>query len=566
MKKNLLFAACLSMSMATAAMTPALAKTSGTSMKVYANDDQINIKVSKATSDGDLYAFDANTYASDDRYKGIGQSSQGTLIGSISKGESKTFTIERKSDSGYDNVYKKYYLLKGNKIVKGPVYATSISATGGKFFKQKSIKGLFPENKVSNLATAKSLGASSVTLNIGLDDLMYKDSSVAPSDAIQFDSNGKTYYFNKASVDKYDQYVSTASSKKMNVVAIAVPFYTDNTNTYPEELRYNSPKSTITMGTNTSNATGRDDYIAMMEFLGSRYSSGEHGYISTYVVSNEIDFTHYFYATSNFNKYMEEYARSLRLANLAVKKYSSKINVAVPFTHYWAKSAKQMFNECPSPSFAPKKMLEWLAKQTNARGAYNWAIAPHPYGVVNTRSNMPLGDSSIKCKGKKVLTGSYKTSGEVTFTNLEVLDQFLNTKAMKYGGKKRSVYLTESGASSSNMSSKQLKEQAMSFAMAYYKAANLSCIKSFNYYRFQDHKEEAENHLTCGLLNSNGKKKPVYNVYKNIDKKKSAASKYLKYVKFKKNGSKTVNKVKSWPSAMNIYSKKFKFSWKKVVK
>ena len=153
-------------------------------------------------------------------------------------------------------------------------------------------------------------------------------------------------------------------------------FYTTNTNTYPTSLRYNSPKSKTTLGTNTSNATGRDYYIAMMEFLASRYSSSTHGYISTYVIGNEIDFTHYFYVTSSLNKYMEEYSRSLRLANLAVKKYGKNINVAVPFTHYWAKSSGQMFKECPTASFAPKKMLDWLAKQTNARGAYNWAIAP----------------------------------------------------------------------------------------------------------------------------------------------------------------------------------------------
>ena len=59
---------------------------------------------------------------------------------------------------------------------------------------------------------------------------------------------------------------------------------------------------------------------------------------------------------------------------------------------------------------------------------------------------MLLGDSSIKKNGSKVLTSSYKTSPEITFTNLEVLDSYLGTSALKYNGKKRSVYLTESGA------------------------------------------------------------------------------------------------------------------------
>lgn len=567
MKSKFLLAACLSLGMTAAAVTPSVvhAKAS-TSMKVTVSSSAVKIKVSKATASGTLYAFDANKYASKDSLKGIGSTGTGTAIGTISKGQTKTFTTARTSDTGYDNLYKKYYLMSGSKIIKGPVYATSIASQSSKSFSQKNIKGLFVEDNAGNLSTAKSLGSSSVTLNLDLGKLLYKDASVAPAGSIEFNSNGKTYYFNPGTVAKYDEFIKSAYNKKMNVIGIAVPFYTTDTNAYPSALRYNSPKSKSTLGTNTSNDTGRDYYIAMMEFLASRYSNSTHGYISTYVIGNEIDFTHYFYATSNFNKYMEEYSRALRLANLAVKKYGKNINVAVPFTHYWAKSSGQMFKECPTASFAPKKMLDWLAKQTNARGAYNWAIAPHPYGVVNSLSNMALTDSSFKKNGKKVLTSSYKTSPEITFTNLEVFDKYLGTSALKYNGKKRSVYLTESGASSYKNSSKSLNEQAAYVAYAYYKCANLSSIKSFNYYRLVDHPNEAKNGLSCGLIKPNGSKKPAYTVYKNINKKKSAANKYLKYVSFKKNGTKKTTKLKSWSSAMNVYTTKFKFSWKKIIK
>ena len=567
MKSKLLLAAGLSLGMTFAVLTPSMVQAKATtSMKVTVTSTAVKIKVSKATSSGTLYAFDANKYASKDSLKGIGSKGTGTKIGTIKKGQTKTFTTARTTSSGYDNLYKKYYLMSGSKIIKGPVYATSISSKSSKSFTQKNIKGLFVEDNANNLSTAKSLGVSSVSLNINLAGLIYKNASVAPGGSISFNSNGKTYYFNPSTVATYDNFVKKAYKNGMNVIGIANAFYTTNTNLYPTSLRYNSPKSKTTLGTNTSNATGRDYYIAMMEFLANRYSSPTHGYISTYVIGNEIDFTHYFYVTSSLNKYMEEYSRSLRLANLAVKKYGKNINVAVPFTHYWAKSSSQMFKECPTTSFAPKKMLDWLAKQTNARGAYDWAIAPHPYGVVNTKSNMTLGDSSIKKNGSKVLTSSYKTSPEITFTNLEVLDSYLGTSALKYNGKKRSVYLTESGASSSNMTSTNLKEQAATVAYAYYKAANLSCIKSFNYYRLKDNSAEAKSHLTCGLLTTSGKKKPAYTVYKNINKSKTAASAYLKYISFKKNGTTTTKNLKSWSSAMNIYTSKFKFSWKKIIK
>ena len=567
MKKiNVLISACLSLGMSAAALTPLNAKTkASTAISVAAGNDEIKIKVSKASSAGKLYAYDANVYPKKDSLKGIGKKGNGVLIGSVTKGQTKTFKTERTTDD-QDNLYKKYYLMKGSKIIAGSVYATSIATKSNKKVSQKNIKGLFVEDDANNLATAKDLGASSVTLNLKLQNLMYKNESVAPDDAITFDSNGKTYYFDKSAVSINDRFVKKAYEQNMNVVGIAVPFYINDNVHYPDALRYNSPKSKTTLGTNTANNDGRDSYVAMMEFLASRYSNPTYGYISTYVIGNEIDFTHYFYATSNFNKYMEEYSRSLRLANLAVKKYWSKANVAVPFTHYWAKSSGQLFKECPTASFAPKKMVDWLAKQTNARGAYDWALAPHPYGVVNTRSNMALGDSSIKKNGTRVLTNSYKTSPEITFTNFELYDQYLNTASMKYKGKKRKVYLTESGSSSSTMTSQKLNEQAAYVAYAYYKCANLSCVKSFNYYRLKDNPEEVSYSLTCGLIDSHGQAKPAYNVYKNINKKKSAANKYLKYVAYKKNGKGNNVKPNSWSKAMNIYTDKFKFSWNKVVK
>ena len=233
------------------------------------------------------------------------------------------------------------------------------------------------------------------------------------------------------------------------------------------------------------------------------------------------------------DKFMEEYSRALRLTNLAVKKYASNINVAVPFTHYWAKSAGQVFKECPGPSFAPLKMTNWLAKTSKAQGDYNWALAPHCYGVVNTKSTQTLTDSSMKA-----LTGNYKTTKELTFTNLEVLNSYLNTSALKYKGKQRSVYLTECGASSGKISNKNLKYQAATVAYEYYKVAHLPFIKSFNYYRLKDEASEAKNGLSVGLLKSNGTKKPAYKVYKHIDTKSSQAwtKGYLKYISYKKNG------------------------------
>lgn len=564
MKKKFVLAGLLSLSMTVPmGIMPAAAKAT-TGMSVSASSNTISIKVTKPTSNGRLYAYNVNEYPSGDKMRGISANvlKKGIDLGKISKGKSKTIKWQRYGDDGRDHLYNKYYILNGNKVVKGPIFATSIAAKYGKVgFTQKSIKGLYTEDNLANASYASDLNANSITYNLSLQNLIYsnEDGNI-PSDAIPFESNGQTFYFNKATVDDFDAKIKDASARGMNVIGVLIPWAQGDQ--YPSYLRYKSPASKTTWGTNTSNGKGRDYYIAMVEFLANRYSqSKDQGYISTYVVGNEIDFTHYFYSTSNFNKYMEEYARSLRLSNLAIKKYASNANVAVPFTHYWAKSAGQVYKESPSPSFAPKKMLDWLAKYTNARGAYDWAIAPHPYGVINTKSNQAYYDTRTGA-----VNGNYKTSKELTFTNFEILDEYLSTKALKYKGKQRSVYLTESGASSGNMkSAARFNEQAGTLAMAYYKVAHLKFVKSYNYYRLQDNAEEAQNSLTCGLLKPDGTKKPAYNVYKYIDTKSSnsKSKKYLKAISFYKDGKKKVSgkKLKSWKDAMPVY--KTKFNWNK---
>ena len=537
-------------------------------------NNEIKIALNKVGSSGSakVYAYEANEYQSHDKIKGISTDTKktGTLVGTYKCGTKQVLSYKRYDSNGRDNLYKKYYVMKNNKILYGPVYATYIASKKKNIeFKQKSIKGLFNEN-LTDMSHADDLKAHSITININIGDFIYANEDQngkalqAPQGSYSMKVNGKNYYFNKAAVDNIDALASGASKKKMNVIAVVAAWKNDNYQSFASSLRYNSPKSTVLMGTNTSNSKGRDYVIALMEFLAHRYSqSADQGLISKYVISNEIDFTHYFYDCGDLNTFMEEYSRDLRLSNLAVKKYASDIQVVVPFTHYWKGYVAKMGNECPGEALRPYDMLNWLADYTNKRGAYDWAIAPHCYGVYITASNMANADA-----GSNALTGSYKTSKQITFSNFEVWQQILSVKKMKYNGKLRNVYLTESGASSFKLSKKGLNEQAASLAQAYYKVAQFSFVKSYNYYRLLDHKEETVAGLSCGLLDSAGKKKPAYDVYKYIDTKDTFkySNKYLKYIDYKRNGDTRVNtengKIKSWKDAMNVYDSNV--NWNKV--
>ena len=562
MKKK--FAYVLSLFMLFSLLTIMPVNASSSKMTVSVDENHTTITVNNCGDDGtaELYAYGANEYYSADKIRGISKDvkSTGTLVGEYECGTNQTFTRDRYDTNGRDTLYDKYYLVQDGDIIKGPIYATNITPTNTNNikFKQKSIKGLFNENS-TNMKCASDLGASSITVNLDISTIMLSNND-SNDNVIEFESNGQKYYFSPSGVAHYDAIVKAASKKNMNVIGIILVSSNANYKNIDSSLRYNDDHSPAYMGTNTSNDTGRDEYIAAMEFLAQRYSqTKQQGLIQTYVIGNEVDFTPYFYNCGKLNTFMEEYSRALRLSNLVVKKYSSQIQVVAPFTHYWRGDVKKLGKENKGGSLKPYDMINWLAKYTNARGAYDWGIAPHIYGVWNTSSQMAKKD--VMSKG---INGNYKSSDYITFSNVEILQSYLSQSKLKYKGKLRSVYLTEAGMSSSTDTKKSRQHQAMSLAQGYYKVAHLSFIKAFNYYRLVDHKDEAKHNLRLGLIDLKGKKKLSYNVYKYIDTYKGSiyADPYLRYLSYKKNGKKTVKNFTSWKNAMTVYTSSF--NWNKA--
>lgn len=548
-------------------------KASGQPITVSVSRDTINIAVDIAGGgDAQLYAYDANAYYTSDPLKGISKrsSDQGELVGTYTCGSGRLFTRPRYDSQGEDRLYQKYYVIQNGKILAGPVYASIIENNKKIDIAQKSKKGTFVD-AYSDLKFASKLNANSITFNLSLNDLIYPisadtgDSLNVPSgNVIPFISNGKKYYFNAGSISHIDSIVSYATKHKMNAVAILVAWRKGKNSAYPKALKYKDNSKYATQGMNTSTTMGEKYYVAMMEFLASRYSQGaQHGLISTYVMGNELDFTPYFYDCGNFNKYMEEVSRCLRLTNLAIKKYAADAKVVVPFTHYWAGYEKKMFKECKGYSYRPYDMLNWLNKYTNREGAFDWGISVHCFGT--NWSDPNLAKSDVKYK---TLSGNYKTSKQITYSNLEVLGQYLGTKSALYNGKKRSVYITEAGISSGAKDSLTNRyTQAAYIAQTYYKCTMLDFIKTYNYYRVTEHPKDGV-YQSIGLLDMLDAAKPSYLVYKYIDTNNSFtyANKYLKYISYKRNGKTPVSfangKIKSWKDTMTVYSGKT--NWNKL--
>lgn len=528
-------------------------------LTVTAEKDVMRITSSQA---GQVIEHEPNTYDQNDTARGKGTFSDGYYAGYINAGE--TATLPRYKSDGSDRAYDKFY-LKTKSGTSTASYASDIYNSRGLVrFAQDSIKGLFNEH-TKDMTFVKDLKCSSITINLDISGLFAPEYDVKNNhDLIRYENQGRTYYFSQSAVKDMDERVSEATKLGVNVTGVLTPWKGSKngkmirrtTDRWPSYMSYseNDASDTVPLtGINTSNENGEHAFEALMEFMADRYSrTQDQGFIQTFVVSNEIDFTPYFCTGMDFDNYMEEYTRCLRIANTAVKKYCSDMDVAVPFTHYWNDTGTNV-GYGTATNFSPRKMLDWMNKHLTEEGDFNWAVCPHLYSTISTSSSYALADS--KCD---MITGDADTSKLLTFSNLEILDDYLRKPENMYQGKTvRSVYLNEGGISSSSGTDKNMNEQAASLIQAYCKASQFSEIKQYNYYRLLDNKEfESGSGLNVGLLNADWSMKPAYYAYKHIDDEQSQAliKHYMPYISFRKNKKILTygNGISSAPDMMSV--------------
>ena len=558
-------------------------------VQIQVREMDVKISVSKLASSGsaDLYSVDANAYMSGDDIRGlVVGSSKGKKLGTVKLSQASTITIPRFEADGYDNLYSKYYLIQSGKILKGPIYATDVHAYGNKTMQDViSKKGIVWEDS-NSIDIAKDLGANWTAVNINFTELVRPnetrdgkklDNSV--KNCIDFESNGKTYYFNSSYVNMLDSEISNFSRNGINVIGVVIAFVSTDKGDleYPAALRY-IDDARWTEAFNTSNELGRNYFIATMEFLAERYSkSAKKGLVTNYVIGNEIDYAYDWNeiipnkstdgkplsleerATTRglrsneeetrapFDTYMEEYERTLRLANLAIKKYAQDATVGVSLTKNWAKSIGDQRSSNPKEnksydSYAPKEILDWLNYYTKKRGDYDWTISQHYYPLSN-RANLAAVETGLdkEYSIEDPISGDYRTEEQTSENAIEMVQKYLDLQYTHVDGNHRSIYMTETGTSSGtsiNPSNEELMYQAAATAQLYYRAASLPAVKAVVFYKIQDRVQEGSTSYKLGLLDVNGNKKPSYNVWKYIDTSKSfnVANKYLKYISFKKDG------------------------------
>ena len=296
-----------------------------------------------------------------------------------------------------------------------------------------------------------------------------------------------------------------------------------------------------------------------MEFLAQRWSQDEaHGLVHNFVVGNEIDWAFAWqhvaswhldeqgrtvYETLPLDTYMEEMARTMRLSNLAVKKYNSNMTVSISFTNQWAQSyatsCKYSEYDYGFDTYAPKDQLDWLFAHETARGDYDWGLAMHPYAN-NGIEGPDVFYWELKNLEEGGISTDFNTSAHLSPANFEILESYLERSVARYDGQLRTVRLTEVQTSAGSGSEEELAWQAGYLAWEYYRYALLPCVQSIEYWPVVNYPIEGDSKARVGLMDNDAKTtRPAYEVWKYIDTNKSFeyADKYLPYLSYERDGT-----------------------------
>jgi hypothetical protein len=372
------------------------------------------------------------------------------------------------------------------------------TATPQKPTTKKGLGGYF--NHPTQRQDLNDLGITSVTVNVPVSGYMR---SHPGGNAIEHRYGGKSYYFDRGSVETQDATLRECADRNIVVAAIVLiqpaaallDSEIGNLLQHPDYSggHYTMPNMTTPESVNT--------YAAALDFLASRYcrADKQYGRIHHWIMHNEVD-AGIEWTNMGQNKpmlaYTDAYMKSKRMCYNIVRRYDAYAEVFGSFTNSWRRSVG-----IPD-GYAAYDMLQAFNDYGRAEGDFQWALAYHCY---------PQDLNEPKTWNDRDATYSAST-GLITFKNLEVLDHWAKQpKNMYKGVEKRTVWLSENGTNSRTYSETDLAEQAAGFAWGWKKFKHLDGIDAIQWHNWFDHPHEAP--LKIGLRKDNLEAKEVWFVY-----------------------------------------------------
>ncbi|WP_099468423.1 DUF5722 domain-containing protein [Konateibacter massiliensis] len=504
-----------------------------------------NVKISAKTKDiikskdNYYYLFSLPSYT-----KKVAKNA--TPLGKVVKSTSFNFTTPLNLNASNSLLHSKFVIAvkvsSGYQIISKGKYITNPQNVANftySFPKASTKKGL--QINADMLNDVKDLGVKNSAFNIPIDMIIAAPGENNYRSGIDYEYNGKTYWFRKGMVAAYDSLFRQLENQDIVVTAIVLLGWRD-------DLTYLITPSGREKGHNyyafnTSSKAAREQLEATFAFLGERYATDDgNGKVVNWIIGNEVNsFDAWNYAgTSNLSKYTQIYVDSYRLAYTAIKSKYSNARLYVSLDQCW--------NISNSSTFSAKEFLAKFDSLLSESGDISWNLAYHAYPS-------PLTDPRF-WRNANGLSNNNENSPVISIYNISVLSKYIK----KHYGKNTRIILSEQGFTSASPYGE--KTQAAAMAYAYYLAEFDSMIDAFILSRHVDNVVETRDGLNLGLwTNRPGwveeayTKKYAWSVYKYMDTPSSASvTKFALKIIGKSSWKKIIpnykaSKFKSMPSA-----------------
>lgn len=371
----------------------------------------------------------------------------------------------------------------------------------------KTIKGL----QVKRLDDALGLGLGHAALNVNLPCILLP---IKAKDCIVFESNGRAFYFDRQYMQGLDRDIRALSQQGV-VVDLILICRAEWFGVWADERSAKlllhpalHPEAVISAFSVLEKAP-LDALRACVEFLACRYMQPDapYGRACGLIVGNEVNAQWIYSGCGELpvEEFVRQYEIALRTAYYAARKYYQNARVYLSLDHNWN---MRPCGENPLRSYPGSEVLSSLNGRIRALGDFDWDLAYHPYCEDLARSDF----------WNDTLAGKGFDTPKITFKNIEVLVDYLSQPEYRYRGGMRHINLSEQGLCSGHTPQEE-QQQADAFVLAYQKILNLPQIEAFTYH---SHIDEPNEGLYLGLLAEDGRKKPVYDCFREIDGENAA--------------------------------------------
>ncbi len=379
---------------------------------------------------------------------------------------------------------------------------------------------------------AEALGIQHAALNLDLADIMLLDSA-DPDAEIAFDHGGADYFFDADAVTAFDQQIKPLTDDGILVHVILLLYrHPGEPNSAAEVLIHpdasTEPGAGPVFGFNTETAEGVRYLNAALAFVAERYGRADHrfGLASGYVVGNEVN-AQWSWSNSGektLAEFVDLHARAVRLVSLATKSAFRAARTYLSLEHHWTLLPPGNPDpEQPNRNYRGRELVEEFNRVAKRGGDFDWQVAYHPY---------PENLFEPDFWNDETATDSPDTQ-RITFKNIEVLPEFLDSDEFRFQDQPRRIILSEQGCNTPGQGDALTEQaerlQAACYALAYYKIKFLPSIDSFILHRHVDHRQEGG--LNLGLWAADHsvefpaaplRTKAIYDVFAGIDTARSA--------------------------------------------